>query len=195
MGTERNQDVEGTGRGNTLDPQQCAALASVFKDLLIARRQSYWKVIFGVYSAGGLIAYYFLSREEPPPLVECGVVAGGLLLAYAAVAGWYIVATHGSNQKDLWRVLYYARRAEGFGEEKSFPSKLKVKTRRGFENALEKNSWDLALVYGKCANMLIQSSVLLLFWGVVAVLLLLKTLSFNCRWSEITVVVFRGCAP
>jgi hypothetical protein len=157
-------------------------LAELHRKQFDTRRQVEWKINFAFWTAVGLVAYFYCSRDTGLSWCERIVVASGLVLAGFFYAVVHLPAIFGAEDKDLDFMIYFKDCAEAVLLD---PENLPDKPAALAEHEVKKPGWCYAWKHGGWYYML---CMILVSLGIVlaVVLLLLCRVRWVCScWATL----------
>ena len=151
-------------------------LAELHRKQFDTRRSVEWKINFAFWTAVGLVAYFYCSRETGLSWCEWIVVAVGLLLAGIFYGLVHLPAIFAAEHKDLNFMIYFKNCAEATIAKQSLPKKPPALEEPG----IKKPGWCYAWEYGRWRYML---SMILASLGIVLAVVLLLLCRVRGLWS------------
>ena len=157
-------------------------LADLHRKQFDTRRQVEWKINFAFWTAVGLVAYFYCSRQTDLSWCEWVVVAVGLVLA-GIFYGWvHLPAIFSAEDKDLKFMIYFKDCAEATLLD---PEKLPKKPPALAEDEITKPKFYYAWKYGDRCYMLLMILVSLAIVLAVVLLLLCRVRGVCSCWASI----------
>lgn len=120
----RKKDWGSNVGGLAMKENGCISLATLSKDLVVARRQTEWKLNFSLWASMLGITAFLLKWSEPERLDHAYPWLCGLFVLTTIFYIVTTIVTSGSNSKDMYLVRFYRSRAEGSNE--SLPKSMEL---------------------------------------------------------------------
>jgi hypothetical protein len=156
-------------------------LAELHRKQFDTRRQVEWKINFAFWTAVGLVAYFYCSRDTGLSLCEGIGIAFGLVLAGSFYAVVHLPAIFGAEDKDLGLMIHFKNCAEAAVLNLPLPNKPAAVA----EHEIKKPGWCYAWKHGGWCYMLCMILVSLGIVLAVALLLLCRVRGVCSCWASL----------